>query len=641
MASGFSSNTSRYLPDFFNPISSGNYGSNIGNTSSYSPISFGGSDPRSPGFRTNLGSLYGMSPDFHASMGLQPNTYYGSNMSFYGSNGQSAPTGGFGLGTGLGALSFTPPSDINAAPSFDTLGTGSTAQYGAGENVLSGDFSYQPQYGEGYTTLGGNVARGGAARGLITDRSGTSYGDAAYNMNKPGEYSYRQSNYTPYGMGLSTGEGSISGTIDSPNANDVLMNGQINTTQGGTARQIIDQGQGSWGNQNATAALVKDPSIWGLLGNQGVNINDYASVGANAQNNALNTAQLRMPGSLNSSLNATSGINAANESPIFGNPVNAGVDLQTGSDINLNTGDQGYATGTASSNTTGSATSGMNQNTTMTMNPLSGKPKYYTYKTPDGTLDITTDQNVAAQAASYTPVDTDSHEYQTWVSTNIPNSIKEDFGKLQAGMPGVFGKYPDFNSYAVAQYSQLSPTAQAQVNQNTTGTVYNDLGQITTEGNQFARLASGAGGNIAADLNAFGVGSAAATQQGTSMNTGANTQTNIGASGNTFGVFNNDLSVGGNIANTNPRSRTNADINSRSNAQTRGFINTQSGVSTLPVNQNTGGMGGGVFGVAPVIAGESQGAAPVIVPARPNPNIQISNTNSNLNNIFSPFKGLI
>lgn len=639
MTTGFSQNNARYLPDFLSQIEQGNYGQNTGNTSSYSPQSFGGLDPRNPGFRTNLGSLYGMQPNFQSSMGLQPTSYYGDNLSFYGSDGQSASPGSFGLGTGLGSLYFNAPSDINQAPSFTGNGTGQNADYGALENTIGSNFGYQAQYNDPFTNLSSTNARGGAAAGLITDNSGTSYGDSNYNMNKPGEYSYRQSNYTPYGMGLSTGNGNVSANIVSPNANDISMDRTIGTQQGGYANQQISQGQDSIGAIGATAQMVKDPSLLGTLTNaQAPQFTDFAGVGAKATNNATNDAQLRMQGNINSNLNASSGIDALNISPIFGNPVNAGVNLNTNSGINLNTGDQGFAQGTANSNTTGTATSGMTQSTTIGTDPL-GKPQYYTYKTPEGTLKITTDQNVAAQAASFNPVNTNSPDYQKWVSTDIPNAVKEDFNNLKSAMPGVFGDFPDFNAYAAFQYSQLKPNAQAQVNQNTTGTVYNDLGQINTTGNQYANLLAGQNGNIAANLNAQGIGNAVANPNQTGLQTGTNTQSNIGATGDTFGVYDNSIGVKGNTSNVDPITNSTANINSSSNSSSRGLINTSSNVSTLG-GQNTNGMGGGVFGVGSLAPGQMQGPTPVIIPQKPNSNISATNNSTNLNSIFAPWNSL-
>lgn len=640
MTTGFSQNNSRYLPDFFNQIEQGDYGQNSGNNSSYSPQSFGGSDPRNPGFRTNLGSLYGMQPNFQSSMGLQPTSYYGDNLSFYGSDGQSASPGSFGLGTGLGSLYFNAPSDINQSPSFTGAGTGQNADYGALENTIGSNFGYQAQYNDPLKNLSSTNARGGAAAGLITDNSGTSYGDSNYNMNKPGEYSYRQSNYTPFGMGLSTGSGNVSANIVSPNANDIVMDRTIGTQQGGYANQQIAQGQDSIGAQGGSIGLVKDPGIMGLLANaQAPQYNDFAQVGAKATNNATNDAQLRMQGNISSNLNAASNINALNTSPFFGNQVNAGVNLNTNSGVNLNTGDQGFAQGTASSNTTGTATSGMNQSTTLGTDLL-GQPKYYTYKTPEGTLKITSDQNVAAQAASFNPVDINSPDYKNWVTKDIPNAIKEDFNTLKTAMPGVFGEFPDFDTYAAFQYAQLKPNAQAQVNQNTTGTVYNDLGQITTTGNQYANLLAGQNGNIAANLNAQGIGNATAIPNQTSLQTGANTQTNIAAAGDTFGIVDNSIGVQGSTANLDPKTRSNADINSSSNASSRGIINTSSNVSSATGPQNTGGMGGGVFGVGALAPGQMQGPTPVIVPQKPQTNFSLSNTNNNLNDIFSAWNTL-
>lgn len=628
MTSSFVQNSSRFLPDFFNQISSGNYGNNTGNTNSYSPAGFGGL--RNSG--SNLGSLFGMSPNFQASMGLQPSSFYGSNLSFYGSSGENAPAGSFGIGTGTGGVYFRAPGDINESPSFETLGSGDNAQYGAAENTINSNFSYSPQYDDPFTSLNGVNARGGAARALISDRSGTSYGDTNYNMNKPGEYNYRQNNYTPFGLGLSEGSGRVSGNIVSPNANDVSMDGRITSQQGGYANQKIQQGQSSDGDIGALISIDRAKGIPGLLGQTNTNISDFATVNANATNNALNEAQLRMQGNINSQLNANSKIDATNISPIFGNPVNAGVDLGTSSNINLNTGNQGFAQGSASSNTVGSASSGLNQTTTATQNMLTGKPKYYTYKTPEGTLDITTDQNVAAQAASFNEVDPNSTDYKKWVST-IPNSIKEDFGNLQKNLPGIFGSFPDFDSYAAFQYSSLKPNAQSEVNQNTTGTVYNDLGKITTQGNQYVNLASGNQGNIAAYLSALGTGNATSNPTGASLNTKTNLTTDIGAEGNTFGVFDNNLNVSGNT--TNIGSNMSGDINSLSNARSSGIINTNSRTNTLFNNNPT--ENSGVFGVAPIIPGTMQGPTPVVIPPKPNNNIKISTTNDNTNSISNAF----
>lgn len=640
MTSGFSQNSSRFSPDFFNQISSGNFGSNIGNNSSYSPLSFGGSDPRNPGFRTNLGSLYGMAPTFQSSMGLQPDSSYGTDLSFYGSTGQSASPGSFGLGTGYGGLYFSAPTNANESPSFSTLGNAQNTSYGGMENTLGSSFSYTPQYDDLTTNLYGTNARGGAAAGLIEDNSGTSYGNTNYNQNSPSEYNYRQSNYTPYGDGLSTGSGNVSASIASPNANGILLNNQFSSQQGGYAKQNINQGQASNGSLGASMEIVPAPGISGLLGNDGVNIRDIAGVGAKATNQATNEAQLLMPGNINSSLNATSGVNAQNISPIFGNPVNAGVDLATSSDINLNTGLGGFAQGTATSNTEGKAASGINQDTTITQSPLTGKPKYYTYTTPEGTLDITSDQSIAAQAASFTPINTSDPAYKKWVSSSIPISVKEDFNKMQQAMPGVFGNFPDFDTFAAYQYAKLNPNAQAQINQSTSGKVYNDLGSISTNGNQYANIAAGDNGNITADLYGQSTGNALSTPGNTGLNTGTNLQSSIGASGDTFGVFSNQASSAGTNSNRNPYAKTDANMQSSSNASTNGLINTSSRVSSLSGPQNTGGMGGQVFGVAPILPGQKQGPTPVVIPPKPANNIIVNSTNSNLNSVFSPFNNL-
>ena len=631
-------NQSRYSPDFFSPIQEGNYGNNNGNNSTYSPTGYGGYDPRNVN-RNSLGSSYGYSPDYTSSIGLQSNTYTPAqnNMSFYGSNGASPTVGSFGLGTGRGGYYFEPPTDINSDPYQTSIGTGSNAKYGSRENVFGSTVNYTPQFGADTTTLSGLNARGGAAKAMLEDNSGTSYADTNYNLSRPTEYNFLNENETPYGTGQSFGRGRITADVGSPNANDFGFDQSNQRNVGGYVNHNIGLGQQSRG---LTGSLIgynvaqQQPNLLNsirnaLSGNTGQQqtpdyIADMATVGALARNTSEQDALLNMPGSVSSSMQSGSNINALNQSPIFGNRVNANVGINTGSDINLNTSQGGVAKAYAGSDTIGESNSAMQQIMQKEQRTPLSKPKYYTYKDQDGSLKVTSDQKVAAQADSFGSVDTNAPEFKSWVSQNVPTSLKDDFTRMQSTLPSVFGSFPDFDSYAAYNYARVNPTAMATVSQNTQADLSNDLARMATSGNQYLNVATGGDSSIGGLLNANAIGYVSPTN----MNTQLDTNTQIGAYGNTTGSFmnNNAISAAGQGMSTDSRN------------QSSGFINTGSENNTyIPrINQ----YGGGEVGVAPHIPiYGSQYNAPII-PRQLNPNISIGNSSSNINSLLTPWGGL-
>lgn len=632
-------NQSRYAPDFFSPIQEGNYGNNYGNTSTYSPSGYGGYDPRNVS-RNPLGSSYGYNPDYTSSIGLQSNTYTPDqgNLSFYGSDGTSPTAGSFGLGTGLGGYYFEPPSDINSNPYQTSTGTGSAAKYGSRENVFGSTVNYTPQFGADTTTLQGLNARGGAAKAMIEDNSGTSYADTNYNLSRPTDYNFYNENETPYGLGQSFGRGRITADVGSPNANDFGFDQSNQRNTGGYVNQNIGLGQQSRGLSGSLIGYnpQQQPNLLNsikntLTGNRNQpqtpdSISDIAKVGALARNTSEQEALLNMPGSVSSNMQTGSKINAMNQSPIFGNKVGANVDINTGSDINLNTRPGGVAKAYAGSDTIGEGNSSMQQTMQKEQgNPLS-KPKYYTFKDQDGSLKVTSDQKVAAQADSFGSVDTNSPDFKSWVSQNVPTSLKDDFSKMQQTLPSVFGNFPDFDSYAAFNYARVNPTSMATVKQNTTADLSNDLAKMSTSGNQYLNVAAGGNSSIGGTLGANAMGYV----DPNNMNTQLDTNTQIGAYGDTTGMFqnNNAISASGRGMSTDSRN------------QSSGFINTGSENNTYIPRSNQ--YNSGEVGVAPQVPVYGYGSmynAPII-PRQLNPNINISNSSSNINSLFNPLNGL-
>lgn len=627
MTTGFTPNQSRFNPDFFNPIQSGNYGNNTGNTSSYSPGGYGGYDPRNAG-RSPLGSNFGYTPDYTASIGLQPNTYTPNqnNLGFYSSSGAQPTPGSFGLGTGLGGYYFEPPKDINADPFQTSIGTGSKAKFGSRENIFGSTVNYTPQFGADTTTLSGLNARGGSAKAMIEDGSGTSYADTNYNLSSPTEYSFYNNNKTPFGIGTSYGRGRITADISSPNANDFGFDQSNQRTSGGFVNQNIGLGQQSKGLTGYTIGYnpSQQQGLLGLLqnkfrgGQQSPDyISDMAGVGALARNTSEQEALLNMPGSVSSSMQSGSNINAQNVSPLFGNQVNTGVGINTGSDINLRARQGGIATAYAGSDTIGQGDSLMQQTMQKEQKTPLSKPKYYSYTDKDGSLKVTSDQKVAAQADSFGSIDTDSPDFKSWVTKNVPTSLREDFSRLQTTLPSVFGNFPDFDSYAAYNYARINPTAMATVSQNTNANLSNDLAQMSTSGNQFLNIAAGGNSSIGGVVSGNATGSITPNN----MNTNLNTNTQIGAYGDTTGAFvnNNAISGSGQGMSTNSSNRSS------------GFINT--GGSTTSYAPTTSQYSGGDVGVAPQVPASNVTTVPII-PRKTNPNISISNTSTNSNSLL-------
>jgi hypothetical protein len=195
---------------------------------------------------------------------------------------------------------------------------------------------------------------------------------------------------------------------------------------------------------------------------------------------------------------------------------------------------------------------------------------------------------------------------------------------MQNTLPSVFGSFPDFDSYAAYNYARVNPTSMATVSQNTSADLSNDLARMATSGNQYLNVAAGGDSSIGGLLNANAMGYV----DPYNMNTQLDTNTQIGAYGNTTGAFqnNNAISAAGQGMSTDSRN------------QSSGFINTGSENNTyIPrVNQ----YGGGEVGVAPHIPVYGAQYNAPIIPRQLNPNISISNSSSNINSLFNPLNGL-